>query len=225
MDLLEGFEAHLIIIDRRTHHELLTVLVPAHTTWGSRTPIKPSMAVPGRLNTPETITLTRPLSDEYGDLRPMHVNEPDTTKKRADDADTLVTSDEVPNLITRREDTHPGRERTRDTTKIGRMDDGTVSSHGDHLSGGADWPRARFRVPRSFHAPPPKGVFRWNHADWWRWGESNPRPTADPEVFSGRILLAISQPPTSCRPAAGWAQSIECRSGPTDMVRTQWLSE
>jgi len=26
----------------------------------------------------------------------------------------------------------------------------------------------------------------------WRWGESNPRPTADPEVFSGRILLLIS---------------------------------
>ena len=28
--------------------------------------------------------------------------------------------------------------------------------------------------------------------DVWRWGESNPRPTADPEVFSGRILLLIS---------------------------------
>lgn len=59
----------------------------------------------------------------------------------------------------------------------------------------------------------------------WRWGESNPRPTADPEVFSGRILLIISQPPTSCRPAAGWAQSIERRSGPTDMARTQWPPE
>ena len=35
----------------------------------------------------------------------------------------------------------------------------------------------------------------------WRWGESNPRPTADPEVFSERSLRVISQPLASCRPA------------------------
>ena len=49
---------------------------------------------------------------------------------------------------------------------------------------------------------------------WWRWGESNPRPTADPEVFSGRILLFISQPLTSCRPAASRLSRLSVGTDP-----------
>lgn len=152
MDLLEGLEAHLIIIDRRTHHVYPTFTVRARTARGRRLRLKPLSAIYGPVDAPETITLTRPLSDVHGDLRPAHVNDPDTTKKGTFKANAFIASDEVLNLITRFEDAHPGRERSRDTTKIRRMDDGTVSSHGDHLSGGADWSRARFSVPRSFHA-------------------------------------------------------------------------
>ena len=57
----------------------------------------------------------------------------------------------------------------------------------------------------------------------WRWGESNPRPTADPEVFSERSLRVISQPLASCRPATREAQLIKCRSRPTNTNGTQWL--
>lgn len=77
--------------------------------------------------------------------------------------------------------------------------------------------------PRHFNEKPRN--FNSSGATQWRWGESNPRPTAGPEVFSGRILLLISQLVTSCRPAVSEAQSMKCRSTPTDMARTQWPPE
>ena len=134
MDLLESLEAHLIIIDRRTHHVHPAFTVRARTARGRRSRLNPLSAIYGPVDAPETITLTRPLSDVHGDLQPVHVNDPDEAKDLALEAASLIASDEVFNLVPRRKDTHPGRERTRNIPEIRGIDDGTVHGHGDHLS-------------------------------------------------------------------------------------------
>lgn len=56
------------------------------------------------------------------------------------------------------------------------------------------------------------------YASWWRWRESNPRPPAPTQGFSGRSLLVFSQPRRSRRQAGAGSVAVRFPDLPRDRV-------
>ena len=84
------------------------------------------------------------------------------------------------------------------TNSNGRSSDSLITRRRSEAPAEPEAPAARARTRHRSAIPRRDGAPRWNSAhEWWRWGESNPRPTVVQQDFSGCSSLAIFSAPAS----------------------------